>query len=705
MKKAQWTFACFRGLTILLALGLCLTVPPLAAEDCDNCTVGAVSPGQPFAGSIDAADCVLGNGRNYDIIEYVQDTDGIVTIATSSACDTFMELMNSGCRGITNNTNCPNSGELGLESPFNSCITGFLAAGTYFICIFPSTGPNECDDYTLTVSEVEAADIPENDFCFAAEELVLQESIDLNEQRVMAATVSADTTFATADAENQACGRSDAPGVWYMVFGTGQSMTASTCEGSLYDTRLSVFNGGVEGDCENMACAVENDDACPEFLSSVTWASELDVIYFILVHGFASNAGAYSLTVSSELPTPKDDRDNDGVVDDEDNCIDTPNRDQADEDGNGIGDACDCPDNDLACCAIELDLTVGDITIEGQTTDAFQDPENDACGNSNAPGVWFRVEGTGGELFAETCGGSDYDTYLSVFTGECDALACLAWNDDACESQSAGTWQSTVGTTYFVLIHGYGSNSGNFTLHMTAVIPPPNDSCANAIELSHGSRVRGTNHDATSQPATPVCTDRFRTGSVWYRFTGTGGPVEISTCHEETELTGRLSIYTGSCEELSCAEAETDVCAEDQAVLILPTGKGREYRVAVSGGGTVLGGATTIGDFTITMIDLEAPPPATGSSLIPGDFNTDSDVDISDGLAMLGYLFSGANQIPCAGRTGGIQLADFNGDGSLDLSDAISTLGWLFLGGPPHALGVGCRVFADCSEESSCAAP
>ena len=38
-------------------------------------------------GNIDTTDCMLGNGRNYDIIEYVQETDGLVTIATSSACD------------------------------------------------------------------------------------------------------------------------------------------------------------------------------------------------------------------------------------------------------------------------------------------------------------------------------------------------------------------------------------------------------------------------------------------------------------------------------------------------------------------------------------------------------------------------------------------------------------------------------------------
>ena len=143
----------------------------------------------------------------------------------------------------------------------------------------------------------------------------------------MVAVVDGDTTFGTPDAANAACGASDAPGVWYMVFGTGESITAATCSGSFYDTRLSVFDGGLEGDCENMICTVENDDACPGTLSSVTWSSEMDVIYFILVHGWAASAGIYELSISSELPAPADDQDNDGVLDEEDNCAKAPNPD------------------------------------------------------------------------------------------------------------------------------------------------------------------------------------------------------------------------------------------------------------------------------------------------------------------------------------------------------------------------------------------
>jgi hypothetical protein len=46
-------------------------------------------------------------------------------------------------------------------------------------------------------------------------------------------------------------------------------------------------------------------------------------------------------TIFSVNGQPMNDRDGDGVPDDEDNCPDVPNPDQADEDGDGLGDACD----------------------------------------------------------------------------------------------------------------------------------------------------------------------------------------------------------------------------------------------------------------------------------------------------------------------------------------------------------------------------
>ena len=47
---------------------------------------------------------------------------------------------------------------------------------------------------------------------------------------------------------------------------------------------------------------------------------------------------------------PPSDADNDGIPDSEDNCPNTPNQDQADSDGDGIGDVCDAPDPSYVTC-------------------------------------------------------------------------------------------------------------------------------------------------------------------------------------------------------------------------------------------------------------------------------------------------------------------------------------------------------------------
>ena len=105
------------------------------------------------------------------------------------------------------------------------------------------------------------------------------------------------------------------------------------------------------------------------------------------------------------------------------------------------------------------------------------------------------------------------------------------------------------------------------------------------------------------------------------------------------------------------------------------------------------------------------PDECEGGRQKPGDCNQDGQVDIGDGICLLGFLFLGSpTQLPCDvdGRVspGSRALLDVQNDGEINLTDAVSILSFLFLGGPPHWLmgddPSACVALLDCPDVSSC---
>ena len=99
------------------------------------------------------------------------------------------------------------------------------------------------------------------------------------------------------------CGTSvTAPGVWYTVIGTGNTMTASTCNdgnpatgGAGYDTKISVYCA----DCEVNECIGGQDDGagCDGFTTNFAWPTQAGATYNVLVHGFGGATGDFDLAI------------------------------------------------------------------------------------------------------------------------------------------------------------------------------------------------------------------------------------------------------------------------------------------------------------------------------------------------------------------------------------------------------------------------
>lgn len=71
-------------------------------------------------------------------------------------------------------------------------------------------------------------------------------------------------------------------------------------------------------------------------------------------------------------------------------------------------------------------------------------------------------------------------------------------------------------------------------------------------------------------------------------------------------------------------------------------------------------------------------PVPSGDVFLRGDSNGSGEIDISDVIYTVGYLFLGGNAPPC------IAAADANADSEVDLSDAVTTARLLFTGEVTH---------------------
>jgi hypothetical protein len=62
-----------------------------------------------------------------------------------------------------------------------------------------------------------------------------------------------------------------------------------------------------------------------------------------------------------------------------------------------------------------------------------------------------------------TCS-AGYDTQLNAYQGTCSGLTCVTGIDDFCYTGSLISFPTTAGTTYFILVQGWGGEQGTYTI-------------------------------------------------------------------------------------------------------------------------------------------------------------------------------------------------------------------------------------------------
>lgn len=266
----------------------------------------------------------------------------------------------------------------------------------------------------------------------------------------------------------------------------------------------------------------------------------------------------------------------------------------------GTSLVCAPPPNDLCDAAIDVALDCGEtVAVDGTTISATPDGLASDC-NDGSPtdgnGVWYSVVGTGNTIIASLCGGAAFDTEISVYTGTCGVatLSCVAGNDDFCSFQSETSWASAVGTTYYILVHGFGEgDNGNFTLTLSDSGSEPNDECSSAENIDavcggvatiSGSTLCATYNSNTDENCA-ISTDAG-TGTVWYSVFGNGGNYTVSTCVSEggsANYDTKISVFSGTCSNLNCIDGNDDTGGFLCSTVSWNTTSGELYYIMVHG--------------------------------------------------------------------------------------------------------------------------
>ena len=135
------------------------------------------------------------------------------------------------------------------------------------------------------------------------------------------------------------------------------------------------------------------------------------------------------------------------------------------------------PANDL--CANAIALACGQVLTGTNVNATSAGDPGGSCSTLSASGagVFYTITGTGASITLSTCNpGTNFDTKLFVYSGNCGFYSCVASNDDgACANAVASivTFNSVFGTVYRVFVNGFQGTSGTFGLSATCVPPVP----------------------------------------------------------------------------------------------------------------------------------------------------------------------------------------------------------------------------------------
>jgi hypothetical protein len=243
--------------------------------------------------------------------------------------------------------------------------------------------------------------------------------------------------------------------------------------------------------------------------------------------------------------------------------------------------------NDL--CSGAIPLAFGRPYSES-TAKATSSGDPIVFSGSLTKGVWFTLTPeVSDKVTISTCG-SDFDTILEVYSGNCDGLVPVTtgfghYDQPPCDQgRATAIFAASSNTTYYVLVGGFNGITGN--LSISASLPPPTNSLfSGAIPLlPNRAAVVNTTSGISTNQLRPDCGTNVTKG-VWFTFVApTDTEVTLDTCGSDFSTV--LEVYTGnfpSLKSVACNAGNGLACATNRASASFFGQKGIRYAIFVGG--------------------------------------------------------------------------------------------------------------------------
>jgi PKD repeat protein len=319
----------------------------------------------------------------------------------------------------------------GLES---ALLTGLTIGNTYFFRVYDwDLGIPADNSFTVCVHDLPLP--PVNDDC--ANAIMLTQTLDCNP--------TLGSNFLATQSQAGCTGTAN-DDVWYSFVATTTNPVVELQGIDIYDGVLQVFDacGGTSLACVDVTFGGGLEIA---FLNGLVVGN---TYYFRVYHWFATSGNLSFNVCVHDLPPP--------------------------------------PANDDCANAIPITCTTG--TITGSTLQATADPAAGLCVTAvTAPGIWYSFVGNGEDVVASLCAGTNYDSKINIYSGDCNNLVCENGNDDFCAGASQTSVTTVAGVNYYILVQGFGGAVGDFTLDLTFTPVVPIITASGPVAFCQGDSV------------------------------------------------------------------------------------------------------------------------------------------------------------------------------------------------------------------------